>query len=34
MSTAQIDVKQYRYFADNQWRDAAGNQFFEVHEPF
>ena len=34
MSTAQIDVKQYGYFAANQWRRAEDNQFFEVHEPY
>ena len=34
MSSTQIDVKEYSYFADNQWREAADNQFFEVHEPY
>ncbi len=32
--TSQIEVKDYNYFADNQWRRAEGNQFFEVHEPY
>ncbi len=32
MNTAQIDVKAYSYFADNQWRRAEDNQFFEVHD--
>src|SRR4029453_5127663 len=27
-------VKQYSYFADNQWRHAEDNHFFEVHEPY
>src|SRR5579862_2156258 len=34
MTSNQIDVKDYRYFADNQWRKAADNQVFEVHEPY
>ena len=34
MTSAQIDVKDYNYFADNQWRRAKDNQFFEVHEPY
>jgi len=34
MSTAQIDVKDYSYFDDNQWRRAEDSQFFEVHEPY
>ena len=33
MSSTQIDVKQYRYFAGNQWR-SANDQFFDVHEPY
>ena len=34
MTSTQIEVKDYSYFADNQWRRAADNQFFEVHEPY
>src|SRR5258706_818803 len=34
MTSTQIEVKDYRYFAGNQWRKAADNQVFEVHEPF
>ncbi len=34
MQTAQMDVKEYGYFAGNQWRKAADNQVFEVHEPY
>jgi len=33
-STTQIDVKEYSCFAGNQWRKAADNQVFEVHEPY
>src|SRR6202166_3997848 len=34
MPTTQIEVKEYSYFAGNQWRKAADNQVFEVHEPY
>jgi hypothetical protein len=34
MKTTQADVKEYRYFADNVWRESADNKFFEVHEPY
>jgi hypothetical protein len=34
MTSAQSDVKEYSYFADNRWRKAADNQVFEVHEPY
>ena len=34
MASTQIDVKDYNYFAGNQWRKAADNQVFEVHEPY
>lgn len=34
MQSTQMDVKEYSYFADNQWRKAKDNQFFEVHEPY
>src|SRR5258705_13835551 len=34
MTSTQIDVKDYSYFADNQWRNAKDNHFFEVHEPY
>src|SRR5258706_4680696 len=29
-----MDVKEYGYFAGNQWRKAEGNQVFEIHEPY
>lgn len=31
---SKVDVKEYGFFADNAWRQAAGRQFFEVHEPY
>lgn len=34
MKSAQIDVKEYGYFVQNQWRKTADNKFFEVHEPY
>ncbi len=34
MQTTQMDVKEYSYFAGNQWRKAADNKLFEVHEPY
>jgi delta 1-pyrroline-5-carboxylate dehydrogenase len=34
MQSAEIDVKEYSYFAGNQWRKAADKKFFEVHEPY
>src|ERR1700687_5641254 len=34
MTSMQIDVKNYNYFAGNQWRKAADNKVFEVHEPY
>jgi acyl-CoA reductase-like NAD-dependent aldehyde dehydrogenase len=34
MTSTPIDVKDYRHFADNQWRRAKDNQLFEVHEPY
>jgi acyl-CoA reductase-like NAD-dependent aldehyde dehydrogenase len=34
MSPTQVDVKEYSYFAGNQWREAADKKFFEVHEPY
>src|SRR5258706_8643480 len=34
MQSTQMDVKEYGYFAGNQWRKAADNQVFEVHEPY
>jgi len=33
MESAQIDVREYSYFANNQWRKAADKKFFQVHEP-
>src|SRR5580704_10780818 len=34
MPSPEIDVKEYRYFAGNQWQEAADKKFFEVHEPY
>src|ERR1700758_1878713 len=34
MPTAQTDVREYNYFAGNQWRQSADNKLFEVHEPY
>src|SRR2546428_13582115 len=34
MPSTQMDVKEYGYFAGNQWRNAVDNQVFEVHEPY
>jgi acyl-CoA reductase-like NAD-dependent aldehyde dehydrogenase len=34
MPSTQTDVKEYSYFAGNQWRKAADGQVFEVHEPY
>ena len=34
MSVPQVDVREYGYFADSQWRHAHSSQFFEVHEPY
>src|ERR1700747_627978 len=34
MPTTQMDVKEFRYFAGNQWRQAAHKQVFEVREPY
>src|SRR5450755_4651507 len=34
MNPKQADVKEYSYFAGNQWRKAPDNQTFEVHEPY
>ena len=34
MTSTQIEVKDYSYFADNQWRHATDNRFFDVHEPY
>src|SRR6202022_2092565 len=34
MTSKQDDVKEYSYFAGNQWRKAKDDKFFEVHEPF
>src|SRR5262249_24814145 len=33
-TTAQIGIKEHRYFSDNQWRTAHDNATFEVHEPY
>ena len=34
MQSTEMDVKEYCYFAGNQWRSAVNNQIFEVHEPY
>ena len=34
MSVSHVDVREYGYFADSQWRQANNSQFFEVHEPY
>jgi acyl-CoA reductase-like NAD-dependent aldehyde dehydrogenase len=34
MNSTQADIKDYGYFAGNQWRKAANNEVFEVHEPY
>jgi acyl-CoA reductase-like NAD-dependent aldehyde dehydrogenase len=34
MTSTQLDVKQYGYFAENQWRHAEAHQLFEIHEPY
>jgi acyl-CoA reductase-like NAD-dependent aldehyde dehydrogenase len=34
MQSTQPDVKEYSYFAGNEWRKAADRQVFEVHEPY
>jgi acyl-CoA reductase-like NAD-dependent aldehyde dehydrogenase len=34
MASTQTEVKDYSYFAGNQWRKAGDNKFFEVHEPY
>ena len=34
MASTQNDVKDYSYFAGNQWRKAEHNKVFEVHEPY
>jgi acyl-CoA reductase-like NAD-dependent aldehyde dehydrogenase len=34
MPSEQSDVKEYRYFSGNQWREAADKKSFEVHEPY
>src|ERR1700732_2831087 len=34
MQSTEIDVKEFRYFAGNQWREAADHKFFDVHEPY
>ena len=34
MQSTRMDVKEYSYFAGNQWRKTADNKVFEVHEPY
>ncbi|HEX4573765.1 MAG TPA: aldehyde dehydrogenase family protein [Gemmatimonadales bacterium] len=34
MTATPVDVKEYGYFAGNQWRQTEDNHVFEVREPF
>jgi acyl-CoA reductase-like NAD-dependent aldehyde dehydrogenase len=34
MQSTQMDVKEYGYFAGDQWRNAVDNQVLEVHERY
>jgi acyl-CoA reductase-like NAD-dependent aldehyde dehydrogenase len=34
MQSTQIEVREYSYFAGNEWRKAVDKQVFEVHEPY
>ena len=34
MQSTQMEVKQYKYFAGNEWRNAPDEHVFEVHEPY
>ena len=34
MPSTQTEVREYSYFAGNQWRKAENNRVFEVHEPY
>jgi acyl-CoA reductase-like NAD-dependent aldehyde dehydrogenase len=34
MQSTQMEVKQHKYFAGNEWRNAADEHVFEVHEPY
>jgi acyl-CoA reductase-like NAD-dependent aldehyde dehydrogenase len=34
MESAGIDVNEYGYYVQNEWRKAADNKSFEVHEPY
>jgi acyl-CoA reductase-like NAD-dependent aldehyde dehydrogenase len=34
VQSTQTDVKEYGYFAGNEWRQAASKEVFEVHEPY
>jgi acyl-CoA reductase-like NAD-dependent aldehyde dehydrogenase len=34
MQSTQRDVKEYGYFAGNQWQNAVDGKTFEVHEPY
>ena len=34
MQSTQTEVREYSYFAGNQWRKAENNRVFEVHEPY
>jgi len=34
MEPTQTDVKEYKYFAGNEWRKAADGKVFDVHEPY
>jgi acyl-CoA reductase-like NAD-dependent aldehyde dehydrogenase len=34
MQPTQMEVKHYKYFAGNEWRNSADEHVFEVHEPY
>jgi hypothetical protein len=34
MEPTLTDVKEYKYFADGEWREAADGNVFDVHEPY
>jgi Aldehyde dehydrogenase family len=34
VQSTHLDVKEYSYFAGNEWRKAPNNKVFDVHEPY
>ena len=34
MQPTQMEVKHYKYFAGNEWRNSADEHVFDVHEPY